>query len=116
VTERGDIERDIDLGEWISGFGVSVAQLGGALLIIEDAPHVPGQMNQAGLRAELADPTTGAVFQLLDIPLPTSLVDSPEAPAIVTNAAGNEALLGFFAQPTGNGGRDWVARLDCVRP
>jgi hypothetical protein len=113
LSEKAEIEAAYDVGPVEAGFGISAAELGGALLVVGDAPHTPGIMDTSGLRARLVDPDSGAVMTTLDLPLPSPGVDSPEAPTIVTSPDGTEALFGFFVQPVGTGGRDFVARLDC---
>lgn len=113
LSEKAEIEATYDVGPVEAGFGISAAELGGALLVVGDAPHTPGNMDTSGLRARLVDPASGAVMTTLDVPLPSPGVDSPEAPTIVTSPDGTEALLGFFVQPVGTGGRDFIARLDC---
>ena len=86
------------------------------LLVIQNAPRAPGQMNNAGFTALLVDPESGVITSRLDIPLDVPLLDSPAAPEIITSSDKKQALLGFFAQPLGFGGRDYVARIDCVGP
>jgi len=112
----GHERRRFDLEPAAGGYGVAAAQLGGALLVIMDSERTIGDMSStAGLTAILVDPS-GAVVSRLDVPLDVPLLDSPEMPAIVTSADGKQALLGFFTQPTGKGGRDYLARIDCVDP
>lgn len=116
VDATGAVERRFVLGPYSGGFGVSAAELAGSLLVVVDAPRTPGDMGSAGFDAMLVDPTSGVVTSRLSIPLDGPLVDSPTPPVLVRSSAGDEALLGFFAQPLGTGGRDYVARIDCVGP